>query len=100
MCLRDQYAFNHTRHVQELISTNFLHLSWGDACVEAIRQYGVGTCGPRGFYGTFDIHISLEKELAAFLDMEAAIVYPAAFSAVTTTKRKVMTSSSLSCTSR
>ena len=23
-------------------------------------KYGVGSCGPRGFYGTIDVHLELE----------------------------------------
>lgn len=26
-----------------------------------MRHYGVGSCGPRGFYGSFDAHLNLEK---------------------------------------
>ena len=67
----------------DLASRNFLGLSPGDEPAKAIRRYGVGACGPRGFYGTYDIHLDLERELAQFLNMEAAIVYPSALSAVT-----------------
>lgn len=31
-----------------------------------VAKYGVGSCGPRGFYGTIDVHIDLEKQLADF----------------------------------
>ncbi len=67
----------------DLASRNFLGLSPGDEPAKAIRRYGVGACGPRGFYGTFDIHLDLERELAQFLNMEATIIYPSALSAVT-----------------
>ena len=30
------------------------------ACTAAIHKYGVGSCGPRGFYGTVDVHLHLE----------------------------------------
>lgn len=50
--------------------------------IETVRTYGVGTCGPTGFYGTLDIHIQLEKELAEFLGTEAAILYPQGFSTI------------------
>ena len=26
-------------------------------------KYGVGSCGPRGFYGTIDVHLELEVAL-------------------------------------
>ena len=47
-----------------------------------LREYGVGTCGPRGFYGTLDIHLKLEEEIASFLGTQAAIIYSQAFSTV------------------
>ena len=28
---------------------------------KTIFKYGVGSCGPRGFYGTVDVHLDLEK---------------------------------------
>lgn len=46
-----------------------------DACEAAIMKYGVGSCGPRGFYGTADVHLALEDQLAAFTGAEAGIVY-------------------------
>jgi hypothetical protein len=27
--------------------------------VAAVEQYGVGSCGPRGFYGTIDVHLQV-----------------------------------------
>lgn len=53
-----------------------------DEIVEVIRRYGVGTCGPRGFYGTLDLHLELEKMIAEELGAECAIVYPNSFTAV------------------
>ncbi len=40
-----------------------------------MNKYGVGSCGPRGFYGTIDVHLDIEEELAAFFGTEAAIIY-------------------------
>ena len=45
------------------------------AAAAALRKYGCGTCGPRGFYGTLDVHLELEAALATFLGTEQAIVY-------------------------
>ncbi|WEL38066.1 aminolevulinate synthase [Encephalitozoon hellem] len=53
-----------------------------DEVIEVIRKYGVGTCGPRGFYGTLDIHLDLEETISKELDVEATIVYPNSFTAV------------------
>jgi serine palmitoyltransferase len=41
-----------------------------------------GSCGPRGFYGTVDVHLDLEEKLAKFMDMEEAVVYSYAFSTI------------------
>ncbi|CAH8483945.1 unnamed protein product [Heterobilharzia americana] len=45
------------------------------AAIEQMKKYGVGSCGPRGFYGTFDVHLELEKKLAEFLSVEKAVIY-------------------------
>lgn len=52
-----------------------------DAC-KTLRKYGVGSCGPRGFYGTMDVHLELEERLAKFMEMEEAVVYSYGFSTV------------------
>ncbi|RWS17075.1 serine palmitoyltransferase 1-like protein [Dinothrombium tinctorium] len=50
--------------------------------IKALRKYGVGSCGPRGFYGTVDIHLELESRLAKFMNVEEAALYSYGFSAV------------------
>ena len=45
------------------------------AAAQVIDDYGVGSCGPRGFYGTLDTHLDLEDKIADFMGTEAAIVY-------------------------
>ncbi|KAH8369534.1 hypothetical protein KR093_000025 [Drosophila rubida] len=52
-----------------------------EAC-KSLRKYGVGSCGPRGFYGTMDVHLDLEDRLAKFMGLEEAIVYSYGFSTV------------------
>jgi serine palmitoyltransferase len=63
-----------------LASADFLALGDAPAVRSAARstieRYGVGSCGPRGFYGTFDVHLELEAALASFLGAEEGIVYP------------------------
>ena len=34
--------------------------SMQESCKQTINKYGVGSCGPRGFYGTIDVHLQLE----------------------------------------
>ncbi|KAK9293519.1 hypothetical protein QLX08_011574 [Tetragonisca angustula] len=50
--------------------------------ITAIRKYGVGSCGPRGFYGTVDVHLELEERLANYTDTEEAVVYSYGFSTI------------------
>ncbi|KAL6753741.1 pyridoxal phosphate-dependent transferase [Haematococcus lacustris] len=62
-----------------LATFNFLNLS-GTAeqlsvAHAAVDKYGVGSCGPRGFYGTIDVHLQLEAELAQFMGTAQAIMY-------------------------
>lgn len=49
---------------------------------ESIEKYGVGSCGPRGFYGTVDVHLELEENIANFMQMEEAVVYSYGFSTI------------------
>ncbi|XP_025207230.1 serine palmitoyltransferase 1 [Melanaphis sacchari] len=51
--------------------------------INAVNKYGVGSCGPRAFYGTFDIHIELEEKIAKFMEMEEAVIYSYGFSTIT-----------------
>ncbi|KAJ3088446.1 serine palmitoyltransferase component [Quaeritorhiza haematococci] len=53
-----------------------------EKAIQALRKHGVGTCGPPGFYGTFDVHMELEKEIARFIGTEAAIIYSQGFSTI------------------
>eukprot|EP00294_Goniomonas_avonlea_P003353 CAMPEP_0114557244 /NCGR_PEP_ID=MMETSP0114-20121206/9726_1 /TAXON_ID=31324 /ORGANISM="Goniomonas sp, Strain m" /LENGTH=496 /DNA_ID=CAMNT_0001742517 /DNA_START=18 /DNA_END=1505 /DNA_ORIENTATION=+ len=46
-----------------------------EACAASIVKYGNGSCGPRGFYGTLDVHLELEKKLSEFMGTEAGIVF-------------------------
>ncbi|CDO72122.1 hypothetical protein BN946_scf184962.g65 [Trametes cinnabarina] len=72
--------------VTNLASYNFTGLAGNEdikaAAVETLRKYGLGSCGPPGFYGTQDVHIQLEQDIADFLGTEAAILYSQAFSTI------------------
>jgi len=50
-----------------------------ETAVTTIKKYGVGSCGPRGFYGTVDLHLELEERLAQFMGTEEAIIYSYGF---------------------
>ncbi|MFA6832201.1 MAG: aminotransferase class I/II-fold pyridoxal phosphate-dependent enzyme [Bacteroidaceae bacterium] len=50
-----------------------------EASIEATRKYGTGCAGSRFLNGTLDLHLELEKELAAFVGKEEAIIYSTGF---------------------
>ena len=50
-----------------------------DRAIATLRAYGVGPCGPPGFYGTQDLHIKTETDVANFLGVPACIIYAQAF---------------------
>ncbi|WWC92094.1 uncharacterized protein L201_007048 [Kwoniella dendrophila CBS 6074] len=53
-----------------------------DVAIQTLKHYGVGTCGPSGFYGTIDIHTKVEADISSFIGTEAAIIYSQAFALV------------------
>ncbi|XP_066149044.1 serine palmitoyltransferase 1 [Euwallacea fornicatus] len=74
------------KHTIDLAKTNFLNILNNEnikrRCEATVRKYGVGTCGPRAFYGTTDVHLELEEQLAKFLGMQESIVYSYGFVAI------------------
>jgi len=66
-------------------SNDFLGLSTEvkEVSKNTLKKYGCGSCGPRGFYGTVDVHLELEKKIASFCHSDAAILYSDAASTVT-----------------
>lgn len=50
-----------------------------EAAVEATRKYGTGCAGSRFLNGTIDLHLQLERELAAWVGKEEAMVYSTGF---------------------
>lgn len=50
-----------------------------EAAIAATKKYGTGMAGSRFLNGTLDIHVELEKKLAAFVGKEDAIVYSTGF---------------------
>lgn len=47
-----------------------------------MRKYGVGSCGPSGFYGTIDVHTELEQRISDFLGTESSVLYAQGFSTI------------------
>ncbi|XP_069127526.1 serine palmitoyltransferase 1-like [Argopecten irradians] len=69
-----------------LATLNFLGMAGKpeieDAAIKTMRKYGVGSCGPRGFYGTMDVHLDLEERLSKFMDCEESILYSYGFATI------------------
>lgn len=67
-----------TKKYLNLCSNNYLGLAGDqrlkDAAISAIGKYGVGTASVRALVGTNDLHVELERKLAAFKKTEECLV--------------------------
>jgi serine palmitoyltransferase len=74
------------RTVSNLASYNFYNFNGNETlkekAIQTLRTYGVGPCGPPGFYGTQDVHIKTEADVAAHLGVPACIIYAQSFSTI------------------
>jgi serine palmitoyltransferase len=72
--------------VTNLASYNFYNLVGNETlkekAIQVLRTYGVGPCSPPGFYGTQDVHLKTEADIAAHLSAPACIMYAQAFSTI------------------
>ena len=75
------------KKVLNFCSNNYLglanHPKLVEAATNALKKYGVGPGAVRSIAGTMEIHTELERRLAAFKGVEAAIVLQSGFSANT-----------------
>jgi len=82
----DPYVLVDGKKYLNLLSYNFLNLAAHpaikEACAKTIDKYGVGACGPRGFYGSIDVHIDLESAIAKFYGVPHCILYSDGFSTI------------------
>jgi glycine C-acetyltransferase len=85
----DQEQKAHTsidhRDVVNLSSNNYLGLTTHpllrERAIETTRRFGVGSGSVRTIAGTMEIHMELERRLAAFKRTEAAVVFQSGFTA-------------------
>nr|GMC58664.1 long chain base biosynthesis protein 1-like [Ipomoea batatas] len=67
------------KEVVNFASANYLglvgHEKILETCTTALEKYGVGSCGPRGFYGTIDVHLDCEARIANFIGTPDSILY-------------------------
>ena len=77
-------TFDH-KQVVNLSSNNYLglttHPRLREGALDAIRVLGVGSGSVRTIAGTMDIHMELERRLAAFKKTEAVVVFQSGFAA-------------------
>ncbi|RPJ46200.1 MAG: glycine C-acetyltransferase [Chloroflexi bacterium] len=73
------------KRVLNFCSNNYLGLANDPRLVQAakaaIDQYGVGPAAVRTIAGTLDLHLELERRMAAFKGVEAAITFQSGFTA-------------------
>ena len=73
------------RRVLNFSSNNYLGLANHPRLVAAAKQamvsYGMGPAAVRSIAGTMDLHLELERRLAAFKGVEAAITFQSGFTA-------------------
>ncbi len=64
-------------------SNNYLGLTGDERVIEsgieAMKEYGSGVSGSRFLNGTLNLHITIEKELAAFLNKEDCLTFSTGF---------------------
>jgi glycine C-acetyltransferase len=73
------------KRVLNFCSNNYLglanHPHIVQAVQEAVKKYGVGPAAVRSIAGTMDLHLELERRLAAFKGVESAITFQSGFTA-------------------
>lgn len=73
------------REVINLSSNNYLglttHPRLREAALRAVRELGVGSGSVRTIAGTMDLHMELERRIAAFKKTEASVVFQSGFAA-------------------
>jgi glycine C-acetyltransferase len=73
------------KEVINLASNNYLglanHPKLKEAAIAAIGKFGAGTGAVRTISGTLDMHMELERRIAAFKHVEACVVFQSGFTA-------------------
>ncbi|MEK7347896.1 MAG: glycine C-acetyltransferase [Candidatus Eisenbacteria bacterium] len=73
------------REVVNLSSNNYLglttHPKLREAALRAVKELGVGSGSVRTIAGTMELHMELERRIAAFKQTEASVVFQSGFAA-------------------
>lgn len=80
---------NFSKHVYPSIKYNFASFDffsisnrYREEIKNTIAKYGIGACGPRGFFGTFPVHLSTEHAIAQLFNRPSAILYSNYYTAI------------------
>ena len=83
------------KSVVNLSSNNYLglttHPKLNQAALDAVEKYGVGSGAVRTISGTMEMHMELERRLAAFKHVESVVVFQSGFAANAGTVAAVLT---------
>jgi glycine C-acetyltransferase len=83
------------KSVVNLSSNNYLglttHPRLKQAALDAVAKYGVGSGAVRTISGTMEMHMELERRLAAFKHVEAVVVFQSGFAANAGTVSAILT---------
>src|SRR5215212_4753750 len=83
------------KSVVNLSSNNYLglttHPTLKAKALAALEQFGVGTGSVRTIAGTMEIHMELERRLAAFKQVEKVVVFQSGFTANAGTVSAILT---------
>lgn len=86
--VKNKSLFDHPTQCLDLATYDYHSFSTNEKVVDVARQtvvtYGVGSCGPRGFYGTVKPHYVVQQDLAKFLSTDDAVVYSFAYATIST----------------
>jgi glycine C-acetyltransferase len=87
-------TFDH-KSVVNLSSNNYLglttHPKLRQAALDAVRRLGTGSGSVRTIAGTMEIHMELERRLAAFKNVDAVVVFQSGFAANAGTVSAILT---------
>ena len=87
-------TFDH-QSVVNLSSNNYLglatHPKLKQAALDAVAKFGVGSGAVRTISGTMEMHMELERRLAAFKQVESVVVFQSGFAANAGTVSAVLT---------
>ena len=83
------------KSVVNLSSNNYLglttHPKLREAALKAVEKYGAGSGSVRTIAGTMELHMELERRLAAFKKVEAVVVFQSGFAANAGTVQAILT---------